>query len=161
VCGTLYWLDCSQSGLWRTTIHTTMYRVRLLRFPVGSVAHWNCVAEFVFGSLQSGVSVDNEIGAEGAKALGDALKDNTTLTSLSLDLYSELCWFRWWIVLPGFFLLQCVERYTGWTVQSGLWRATINIIMYQVRLLRLPVGSVAHWNCLLNSYLDLSSGVSL
>jgi hypothetical protein len=66
-----------------------MYQVRLLRFPVGSVAHWNCVAEFVFGSLLGCVFVDNRIGAEGAKALGDALKDNTTLTSLSLDLYSE------------------------------------------------------------------------
>jgi hypothetical protein len=35
------------------------------------------------------VSVDNvgnEIGAEGAKALGAALKDNTALTSLSLGL---------------------------------------------------------------------------
>jgi hypothetical protein len=78
--------------LWRGTINTTLYRVRLfrlLRLPVGSVAHWNCFAEFVFGSLHSGVSVDNRIGAEGAKALGDALKDNTTLTSLSLGLRSE------------------------------------------------------------------------
>jgi hypothetical protein len=48
-----------------------------------------CFAELVFGSLHSGVSVDNEIGDEGAKALGDALKDNTTLTLLSLDLRSE------------------------------------------------------------------------
>jgi hypothetical protein len=54
---------------------------------VGSVAHWNCFAEFE--SLHSGVSVDNQFGAEGAKALGDALKDNTTLTSLSLDLSGE------------------------------------------------------------------------
>jgi hypothetical protein len=89
VCGTLHWLDCSQSGLGRTTVHTTVYRVRLLRLPVGSVAHWNCFAEFVLGSLHSGVSVDNRIGAEGAKALGDALKDNTTLTSLSLVLTGE------------------------------------------------------------------------
>jgi hypothetical protein len=78
-----------QSGLWRATINIIMYQVRLLRLPVGRVAHCNCVAEFVFGSLQSGVSVDNEIGAVGAKALGDALKDNTTLTSLSLNLYCE------------------------------------------------------------------------
>jgi hypothetical protein len=79
-------------GLWRGTIHTTMYRVRLLRLlrlPVGSVARWNCFAEFVFGSLHSGVSVVNNIGDEGAKALGDALKGNTTLTSLSLDLRGE------------------------------------------------------------------------
>jgi hypothetical protein len=78
-----------QSGLWRTTIHTTMYRVRLLRLPVGSVAHCNCVAEFVFGSLHSGESIDSQISDEGAKALGDALKDNTTLTSLTLDLTGE------------------------------------------------------------------------
>jgi hypothetical protein len=35
------------------------------------------------------VSVENEIGDEGAKALGDALKGNTTLSSLSLDLGGE------------------------------------------------------------------------
>jgi hypothetical protein len=64
--------------------------VRLLRLlHVGSVAHWNCFAEFGFGSLHLGVSVDNELGADGAKALGDSLKDNTTLTSLSLNLQRE------------------------------------------------------------------------
>jgi hypothetical protein len=35
------------------------------------------------------VSLGNHISAEGAKALGDALKDNTTLTSLSLGLGGE------------------------------------------------------------------------
>jgi hypothetical protein len=55
-----------------------------------SVAHWNCFVEFIiFGSLHSDVSVVNEIGAEGAKALGDALKDNTTLSSLSPNLQGE------------------------------------------------------------------------
>jgi hypothetical protein len=54
-----------------------------------AAAHWNCVAEFVFGFLHSGVSVGNRIGSEGVKALGDALKDNTTLTSLSLHLEGE------------------------------------------------------------------------
>jgi hypothetical protein len=54
-----------------------------------SVAHWNWFAERVFGSLHSGVSVDNRIGDEGAKVLGDAQKDNTTLTSLSLILPRE------------------------------------------------------------------------
>jgi hypothetical protein len=81
-----------QSGLWRGTIHTTMYRVRLLRLlrlPVGSVARWNWFAEFVFESLHLGVSVGNTIGDELAKALGGALKDNTTLTSLSLELCGE------------------------------------------------------------------------
>jgi hypothetical protein len=66
-----------------------MCRVRLLRLPVRSVGHWNCFAEFVFGSLHSGVSVGNGIGDEGGKALGDALKGNTSLTSLSLDLQGE------------------------------------------------------------------------
>jgi hypothetical protein len=49
---------------------------------------WDWFAEFVVGSLHSGVSVcvDNAIGPSGAKALGDALKDNSTLTSLSLYL---------------------------------------------------------------------------
>jgi hypothetical protein len=86
-----------QSGLWRGTINTTMYRVRLLRLlrlPVGSVAHWNYFAEFVYGSLHSRVSTDNRIGTEGAKALADALKDNTTLTSLSLYLGGEYSLFR-------------------------------------------------------------------
>jgi hypothetical protein len=46
-------------------------------------------AEFVFESLHSGLSVDNEIGTDGAKALGDALKDNTTLASLALNFYCE------------------------------------------------------------------------
>jgi hypothetical protein len=45
--------------------------------------------------LHSGVSVGNRIGAEGAKALCDALKDNATLTSLSLNLSGEQSWFRW------------------------------------------------------------------
>jgi hypothetical protein len=36
------------------------------------------------------VRVDNRIGDEGAKALGDALKDNTMLTSLSLNLGGEV-----------------------------------------------------------------------
>jgi hypothetical protein len=33
--------------------------------------------------------LDNQIGPEGANALGDVLKDNTTLTSLSLNLAGE------------------------------------------------------------------------
>jgi hypothetical protein len=36
-----------------------------------------------------GVSVDDKIGPSEAKALGDTLKDNTTLTSLSLNLGGE------------------------------------------------------------------------
>jgi hypothetical protein len=68
-----------------------MKRVRLWRLvrlpqasPIGTV-----FAEFVFGSLHSGVSVENRIRDEGAKALGDVLKDNTTLTSLLLNLRGE------------------------------------------------------------------------
>jgi hypothetical protein len=40
-------------------------------------------------STHSGVSVDNRLGAEGAKVVGDALKGNITLTSLSLYLGGE------------------------------------------------------------------------
>jgi hypothetical protein len=54
-----------------------------------SVAHRNWFADFVFGSLHSGVSVGNEIGDEGAKALGDALKGNATLSSLLLVFHGE------------------------------------------------------------------------
>jgi hypothetical protein len=46
---------------------------------------------FLFGSLYLLVSVDNRLGAEGANALGDGLKGNTTLTSLRLTLQGE--WF--------------------------------------------------------------------
>jgi hypothetical protein len=74
-----------QSGLWRGTINTTVYRVRLLRL----LPHWNCFAEFLFGSLHSGVFVGNGIGAEGANAFDDALTDNTTLTLVSLNLGGE------------------------------------------------------------------------
>jgi hypothetical protein len=52
----------------------------------GSVAHWNCFAEFVFLDLSTRVSVANEIDDGGVKALGDALIHNITLTSLSLNL---------------------------------------------------------------------------
>jgi hypothetical protein len=58
-------------------------------YLAGSVAHWNCFAEFVFESLHSDVSIGNRIGDEGTKALGNALKENSTLTSLSLDLGGE------------------------------------------------------------------------
>jgi hypothetical protein len=54
------------------------------------------------------VSVDNGIGDEGANALGDALKDNTTLTSLSLNVYREYSWFRWWFVFQDSFVEVCV-----------------------------------------------------
>jgi hypothetical protein len=75
--------------------HDPYYRVlsAIVAIVLSTVAHRNCFAEFVFESLHSGVSVGNRIHAEGAKALGDALKENTTLTSLSLDLRGEP-WFR-------------------------------------------------------------------
>jgi hypothetical protein len=92
----------AQRGLWRGTTITTMKRVRLWRLvrlpqasPIGTV-----FAEFVFGSLHSGVSVENRIRDEGAKALGDALKDNTTLTSLLLNLRGEWLLFRVFRILP-------------------------------------------------------------
>jgi hypothetical protein len=89
VCVTLHWTV--QSGLWRGTSNVTMYRVRLLRLlrllrlPFGVAVHLNWFAELVFESLHTDM-LDNRIGPKGAKALGDAMKDNTTLTSLSLNL---------------------------------------------------------------------------
>jgi hypothetical protein len=68
-----------------------MYRVRLLRLlrlPFGVAAHLNWFAELVFESLHTNM-LDNRIGPEGANALADALKDNTTLPSLSLSLAGE------------------------------------------------------------------------
>jgi hypothetical protein len=50
--------------------------------------HLNCLLN-LYLDLHSGMSVVNRIGDEGANALGDALKDNTTLTSLSLNLRGE------------------------------------------------------------------------
>jgi hypothetical protein len=52
--------------------------------PIGTVS-----LKSYWGLSTRGVSVVNGIGAEGAKALGNALKDNTTMTSLSLNLGSE------------------------------------------------------------------------
>jgi hypothetical protein len=46
----------------------------------------NCFAELMVESLHLGAYVDNSIGAEGTKALSDAVKDNIMLTSLSLNL---------------------------------------------------------------------------
>jgi hypothetical protein len=62
--------------------------LRLLRLPFGVAANLNWCAELVFESLHADM-LDNRIGPEGAKALGDALKDNTTLASLSLILAGE------------------------------------------------------------------------
>jgi hypothetical protein len=87
-CVTLHWLDCSK---WIVERHDQYHDVAN---AIVGIACWQCrplecFTEFVFGSLHSGVSLANGIGDEGAKALGDALKGNTTLTSLSLDLYRE------------------------------------------------------------------------
>jgi hypothetical protein len=92
VCVTLHWLDCSKSDCEEArSIPPCVECARcnrcdclLTASPIGTV-----FAEFVFGSLHSGVSVDNGIGAEGAKVLGDSLIHNTTLTLLSLDLSGE------------------------------------------------------------------------
>jgi hypothetical protein len=54
------------------------------------------------------VSVGNVVGAEGAKALGDALKDNTTLTSLTLDLLRAYSWVSLVLCVSGFLLLNCL-----------------------------------------------------
>jgi hypothetical protein len=89
VCAMLHWLHCSKS------IVEKQDQCDCCDYLAGRAAHWNCFAELVFESLHTDVSVDNQIDDEGARALGDALKDNTTLTSFSLELYCEWSWFRW------------------------------------------------------------------
>jgi hypothetical protein len=68
-------------------------------------------------------------------------------------------------VFPGFFLLQCVERYTGWTVlkvDCGEPRSIPPCIecacfdCCDSLLAASPIGTV-----LLNSYLDLSTRVCM
>jgi hypothetical protein len=77
------------------------------------------------------VPVGNEIGADGAKALAAALKDNTTLTSLSLNLSGEQSWF-----CDLCFLVSFVEvRGTNAPLVRLLWSTTINTSMYGVRVL--------------------------
>jgi hypothetical protein len=46
------------------------------------------------------VPIGNRFGDEGGKAVGDALKDNTTLSSLSLNLQGE------WLLLRVFRILR-------------------------------------------------------
>jgi hypothetical protein len=91
-CTTLHWLDWSKRVVER---HDQYHHVSSAIVAIVALACWQCrplelFAEFVFWiSLHSGVSVGNRIGHEIAKALGGALKDNTTLTSLSLNLGCE------------------------------------------------------------------------
>jgi hypothetical protein len=80
----LFKVDCGEARSIPPCIEYDCCDCLLAVSPIGIV-----LLNSYFGSLHSGVSADNGIGAEGAKALGDALKDNTTLTSLSLSLESE------------------------------------------------------------------------
>jgi hypothetical protein len=88
VCNTplvgLFKVDCGEARSVPPCIECDCCDCLLAASPIGTG-----FAEFVFESLHSGVSVVNDIGDEGGKALGGALKDNTTLTSLSLNLGSE------------------------------------------------------------------------
>jgi hypothetical protein len=78
-------VDCGEP---RSTL--PMYGVQFLQLPVKQHRQLELVLLNSYLDLSTrGVSADNGIGTEGAKALGDALKDNTTLTSLSLDAYCE------------------------------------------------------------------------
>jgi hypothetical protein len=79
----LFKVDCENHA---QCDHVSSAIVALVIILADTADHWNCFAESVLGSLHSGVSVGNGIGDEGAKALGNALKDNTTLSSLSLYL---------------------------------------------------------------------------
>jgi hypothetical protein len=81
-----------QSGLCGVYNHYWHVIVAIALWTV-CVAHWNWIAELGIWISPPGrcvcvcMCVDTRIGDEGVKALGDALKDNTTLTSLSLYLY--------------------------------------------------------------------------
>jgi hypothetical protein len=90
VCVTLHWSDCSK---WIAERHDQYDHVAS---AIVAIACWQrrplelVLLNSFFGSLSIRVvSIENRIGAEGANALGEALKDNTTLTSLSLSLYGE------------------------------------------------------------------------
>jgi hypothetical protein len=54
-----------------------------------SFAILNWFAEYLFFSTLVCVPIGNGIGDEGAKAVGDALKYSSMLTSLSLDFQRE------------------------------------------------------------------------
>jgi hypothetical protein len=98
VCVTrLHWLDCSKSicGEARSILPCVECDCCDCCDCLADIAaRLDCFAEFVLVSLHSGVLAGNRIGDEGVKALGDALKDNTTLSSLSLNLHGEWLLFR-------------------------------------------------------------------
>jgi hypothetical protein len=92
-CVTLDWLDCSK---WIVKNHAEYDLVlsaivAIIAISLSMVLRIGGIVllSFCLNLSTRGVSVDNRLGAEGAKAFGDALTDNTTLTSLSLDLYCE------------------------------------------------------------------------
>jgi hypothetical protein len=105
-----------------------------------------------------GVSVGNRIGAEGAKALGDALEDNTTLTSLSLNLRGEYSWFRWWPVFLVFFCCKCVSHH--W-LDCEEPRSILPCIECGCSDFVITLPTV-HWNCFAEFIVGfLHSGVSV
>jgi hypothetical protein len=88
VCVALHWLGCSK---WNVEKHDQYYHVSSAIVVIVVIALLNFYLDLY---ARVGVSVGNRISAEGAK-VGDALKDNTTLTSFSLDLGGEQSWFGW------------------------------------------------------------------
>jgi TRAP-type C4-dicarboxylate transport system permease small subunit len=88
VCNTTGWTVASR--LWRTTINATNVSSALvaITLPTASLPIGTGLLKSYL-DLSTRVSVANILGDEGAKALGDALKDNPTLSSLSLSLQGE------------------------------------------------------------------------
>jgi hypothetical protein len=77
--------------LWRTTLNTTNVLSVIVALVAITLPTASSIGTVLLNSYfhSGGVSVGNRIGAEGAKALGDSLKDNATLISFSLDLERE------------------------------------------------------------------------
>jgi hypothetical protein len=95
---TLHWLDCSKLFVekhdqYYCHVSSAMVAIVAISLPAASPIGTGLLNSYL--CLRSGKFGGNQIGPRGAKALGDALKDNTTLTSLSLDLSGEQSWFRW------------------------------------------------------------------
>ena len=72
------------------------------------VGGWRCEDDDVGGMCAAG----NRIGDEGGKALGDALRENSSVTTLDLnrEWNGDRAWYAWWVLVGG------VE---AWAVMSG------------------------------------------
>jgi hypothetical protein len=89
VCATLHWLDCSKSIVeYHDQYYHVLSAIVAITLPTASPIGTGLLNSYLILSTR-GVSVANGIGDEGGKVLGGALKDNTTLASLSLSLYGK------------------------------------------------------------------------